>query len=145
MSTHSQCEKPHSATAAGIAGGEPEEETAAGRGRGWRGRREGSRTGDRGRGGRVLRHPQAAAGCEVSRRCGPSATISEKTAAATKAERRTRGREVAEPRFVLEDFEGVAGGDDGVGSPLVVDGKASCGGGTDLQIDLDVEPNRNRL
>ncbi|RWW43776.1 hypothetical protein BHE74_00050534, partial [Ensete ventricosum] len=56
-----------------------------------------------------------------------------------------RLQDAKSPRFVLEDFEGVAGGDDGVGSPLVVDGKASCGGGTDLQIDLDVEPIRNRL
>ncbi|THU73726.1 hypothetical protein C4D60_Mb04t25910 [Musa balbisiana] len=58
-------------------------------------------------------------------------------------------REVAEPRwrprFVLEDFEGVADGDDGVGSPSAVDGKVSDGGGADLEIDLSVEPGRNRL
>ncbi|CAL9154979.1 unnamed protein product, partial [Musa hybrid cultivar] len=59
-------------------------------------------------------------------------------------EKKIARREVAEPRwrprFELEDFEGVADGDDGVGSPSPVDGKVSYGGGADLEIDLNVEP-----
>ncbi|CAL9164163.1 NRR repressor homolog 1-like [Musa acuminata AAA Group] len=66
-----------------------------------------------------------------------------------RGEKKIARREVAaprwRPRFVLEDFEGVADGDDGVGSPSAVDGKVSYGGGADLEIDLNVEPGRNRL